>query len=148
RCTTWATPQGTVSLDRRTRRRLDTEVERLARRGLRVLAVAERPATAQAAIADERISDMVLLGFLGLADSVRPTAAMAVADLRAAGVEVVMITGDHPGTAAAIANELDILNGNTVLAGPELDALGDAALDDVLPGVAVFARVTPTQKVR
>ena len=148
RCTTWATPQGTVSLDRRTRRRLDTEVERLARRGLRVLAVAERPATAQAEIADERISDMVLLGFLGLADSVRPTAARAVADLRAAGVEVVMITGDHPGTAAAIATELDILNGHRVLTGPDVDALGDAALDEILPSVSVFARVTPTNKVR
>jgi cation-transporting ATPase I len=91
---------------------------------------------------------MVLLGFLGLADSVRPTAAAAVADLRAAGVEVVMITGDHPGTAAAIATELDILNGNRVLTGPELDALCEAALDNVLPGVSVFARVTPTQKVR
>jgi cation-transporting ATPase I len=148
RCTTWATPQGTVSLDRRARRRLDTEVERLARRGLRVLAVAERPATAQAEIADERISDMVLLGFLGLADSVRPTAARAVADLRAAGVEVVMITGDHPGTAAAIATELDILNGHRVLTGPDVDALGDAALDEILPSVSVFARVTPTNKVR
>ena len=148
RCATWEGPQGTVSLDRRARRRLDAEVERLARRGLRVLAVAERPATAQAEIADERIADMVLLGFLGLADSVRPTAAAAVADLRAAGVEVVMITGDHPGTAAAIATELDILNGNRVLTGPELDALCEAALDNVLPGVSVFARVTPTQKVR
>src|SRR5450756_701969 len=87
----------------------------------------------RSSIADERIADMVLLGFLGLADSVRPTAAAAVADLRAAGVEVVMITGDHPGTAAAIATELDILNGNRVLTGPELDALCEAALDNVLP---------------
>jgi cation-transporting ATPase I len=148
RCATWAAPEGTVSLDRRARRLLEAEVERLARRGLRVLAVAERPASAQSEIADERIADMELLGFLGLADSVRPTAARAVADLRAAGVEVVMITGDHPGTAKAIANELDILNGNRVLAGPELDALGDATLDDLLPGISVFARVTPTQKVR
>ncbi len=148
RCATWAAPEGTVNLDRRVRRRLDAEVERLALRGLRVLAVAERPATAQAEIGDERVADMVLLGFLGLADSVRPTAAAAVADLRAAGVEVVMITGDHPGTAAAIATELDILNGNRVLTGPELDALGDAALDEVLPSVSVFARVTPTHKVR
>src|ERR1019366_352700 len=148
RCTTWATPQGTVSLDRRTRRRLDTEVERLARRGLRVLAVAERPATAQAEIADERIANMVLLGFLGLADSVRPTAARAVSDIREAGVEVVMITGDHPGTARSIADELAILNGNRILTGVELDTLGDPALDEVLPSVSVFARVTPTHKVR
>jgi cation-transporting ATPase I len=127
---------------------LEAEVERLARRGLRVLAVAERTATAQAEIADERIANMVLLGFLGLADSVRPTAARAVADVREAGVEVVMITGDHPGTARSIANELAILNGNRILTGVELDTLGDPALDEVLPSVSVFARVTPTHKVR
>ncbi len=148
RCATWASPKGAVRLDQRARHRLEAEVERLARRGLRVLAVAERPASARAELADERVADMELLGFLGLADSVRPTAAAAVADLRAAGVEVVMITGDHPGTAKAIATELDILNGSRVLAGPEVDAMSDAELDDVLPDVTVFARVTPTHKVR
>jgi cation-transporting ATPase I len=148
RCSTWASPKGTVRLDRRSRGRLEAEVDRLARRGLRVLAVAERPATAQAEIAEERVADMVLLGFLGLADSVRPTAARAVADIRKAGVEVVMITGDHPGTATSIANELAILNDNRVMTGVELDALGDPALDEVLPSVSVFARVTPTHKVR
>ena len=148
RCSTWTSSKGTVSLDRRSRGRLEAEVERLARRGLRVLAVAERTATAQAEIADERIANMVLLGFLGLADSVRPTAARAVADVREAGVEVVMITGDHPGTARSIANELAILNGNRILTGVELDTLGDPALDEVLPSVSVFARVTPTHKVR
>jgi len=148
RCAMWASPKGTVRLDRRARQRLETEVERLARRGLRVLAVAERPASARAELAEERVVDMELLGFLGLADSVRPTAAAAVADLRSAGVEVVMITGDHPGTAKAIATELDILNGSRVLAGPEVDAMSDAELDDVLPDVTVFARVTPTHKVR
>jgi cation-transporting ATPase I len=148
RCSTWASSKGTARLDRRVRSRLEAEVDRLAHRGLRVLAVAERPATTQAEIADERIANMVLLGFLGLADSVRPTAARAVSDIRAAGVEVVMITGDHPGTATSIANELAILNGNRVLTGVELDTLGDPALDEVLPSVSVFARVTPTHKVR
>lgn len=148
RCTTWVGPEGPVQLDAPIRRRLDAEVERLARRGLRVLAVAERPASNRSEVGDERVSAMELLGFLGLADSVRPTAAAAMADLRAAGIDVVMITGDHPSTARAIGTELGIVNGSRVVTGPELDAMSDAQLDAALSDVSVFARVTPTDKVR
>ena len=148
RCTTWRAPEGVTVIDRRTRLRLDAEVERLASRGLRVLAVAERPASARAELADERVSDMELFGFLGLADGVRPTAAAAVADLRSAGVSVVMITGDHPSTAAAIAEELHILNDAPVLSGADLDAWDDDELDAILGEATVFARVTPAHKMR
>lgn len=148
RCATWLSPEGPVPIDRGVRRRLDAEVERLARRGLRVLAVAERAASTRTEVAEERVADMELLGFLGFADSVRPTAAAAVSALRAAGVDVVMITGDHPSTADAIATELGILNGSRVLTGPELETMTDAELDAALPGTSVFARVTPTHKVR
>jgi cation-transporting ATPase I len=148
RCATWRAPEGVTVIDRRARRRLDAVVELLARRGLRVLAVAERPASSSADLADERVSDMELLGFLGLADGVRPTAAAAVADLRAAGVSVVMITGDHPSTAAAIAKELQILNGARVLTGTDLDAWDDDELDATLGEATVFARVTPAHKMR
>ena len=91
---------------------------------------------------------MELFGFLGLADGVRPTAAAAVADLRSAGVSVVMITGDHPSTAAAIAEELHILNGAPVLTGADLDAWDDDELDAMLGEATVFARVTPAHKMR
>jgi cation-transporting ATPase I len=148
RCTAWVGPEGPVPLDPPIRRTLEAEVERLARRGLRVLAVAERPASNRSEVGDERVSAMELLGFLGLADSVRPTAAAAVTDLRAAGIDVVMITGDHPSTARAIGAELGIVNGHRVVAGPELDAMSDAQLDAALGEVSVFARVTPTDKVR
>lgn len=148
RCATWRSSEGTVAIDRKVRRHLDAEVESLARRGLRVLAVAERTATSRAEIEDDRVSRMELLGFLGLADLVRPTAAAAITDLRLAGVNIVMITGDHPSTAKAIAAELDILNGGRVLTGPELDAMADEELDGVIEGVSVFARVTPAEKVR
>ena len=148
RCTSWLGPEGPVVLEASVRRRLEAELERLARRGLRVLAVAERPATNRSEVGDERVSAMELVGFLGLADSVRPTAAAAVVDLRAAGIDVVMITGDHPSTARAIGAELGIVNGHRVVAGPELDAMSDAQLDAVLGEVSVFARVTPTDKVR
>jgi len=148
RCTTWRAPEGGTPIDRRVRGRLEAEVERLASQGLRVLAVAERPASPRAGLEDERVSGMELLGFLGLADGVRPTAAAAVADLRAAGVSVVMITGDHPSTAAAIARELEILNGARVVTGRDLDAWSDAELDAALADATVFARVTPAHKVR
>jgi cation-transporting ATPase I len=148
RCTTWRAPEGPVPLDRRRRADLDALVERLASQGLRVLAVAERPASSSAALGDERIAGMELLGFLGLADGVRPTAAAAVASLRTAGVSVVMITGDHPSTAASVAEELDILNGAAVVTGAEVDDLDDASLESVLDGATVFARVTPEHKMR
>ena len=148
RCTTWRGPDGPVRLDRRAQARLDAHVERLAGQGARVLAVAERPATPNADLGDERIAGMELLGFLGLADGVRPTAAAAVQSLRAAGVSVVMITGDHPSTAAAIAEELDILNGAAVVTGAQLDSWDEQALDAAVATATVFARVTPAHKVR
>ena len=148
RCVTWRAPEGVTIIDREARQRLDDEVERLASGGLRVLAVAERSASARVDLADERVSDMELLGFLGLADGVRPTAAAAVADLRTAGVSVVMVTGDHPSTAAAIAKELQILNGAPVVTGADLEAWGDDELDAALATATVFARVTPAHKVR
>jgi cation-transporting ATPase I len=148
RCTTWRGPEGVVSLDRRARSRLNAQVEGLAGQGMRILAVAERPASARAELADERVGGMELLGFLGLADGVRPTAAAAVADLRTAGVSVVMITGDHPSTAAAVAEELKILNGARVVTGVDLDSWDDDELDAALVDTTVFARVTPAHKTR
>lgn len=148
RCTSWIGPDGPVHLDPSVSRMLHAEVERLARRGLRVLAVAERSASSRSKVADERVSEMALLGFLGLADSVRPTAAAAVADLRTAGIDVVMITGDHPSTARAVGAELDMVNGHRVATGAEVDAMSDDQLDAALAEISIFARVTPTNKVR
>jgi len=140
--------RGHKELDKRTRRRLYAEVERLAAQGLRVLAVAERVTCESVDVTDEHVSDLELVGFVALADLVRPTAAVAVNKLRSAGVDVAMITGDHPTTAAAIALELGILNGGRVLSGPQLEDLSDPDLDEALTKTTVFARITPAQKVR
>lgn len=148
RCASWLSPDGPVALDRRARRQLDAEVERLASQGLRVLAVAERPSTARSELPDDRVAGLALLGFLGLADTVRPTAAAAVASLRRAGVEVAMITGDHPSTAVAIGVELGIVNGKGLAVGAELDRLDDDELAAMVGQVSVFARVTPAHKAR
>jgi cation-transporting P-type ATPase I len=137
-----------VPLDEATRRELEHEVDRLAHQGYRVLAVAERPASDRSDLDESRIDELCFLGFLGLADPVRPTAAESVSRLVRAGVRIVMVTGDHPSTAEAIAAELDALNGRRVMTGPELDEIDDDTLIKVLPEVAVFARATPAHKAR
>jgi len=148
RCTARRGPGGDRALTPTTRKRLERSVDELARRGLRVLAVAEATLASDREICDDDVIGLVFLGFLALADPVRPSAAAAVDGLRRAGVEVVMVTGDHPSTAEGIAAELGILNGHRVMTGGELQQLDDAALAAVLPDVSVFARVTPADKVR
>ena len=130
------------------RRRLTDRVEELAGQGYRVLTVAERPDSPRDDLEDADVTDLTVLGFLALSDPARPAAGASIAALREAGVQIVMITGDHPSTAAAIARGLDLRGGGPVITGPQLDALDDAELDRVLPSVTVVARGTPAHKVR
>lgn len=123
----------------------------MADRGLRVLAVAERSgfdlaAGAPAAIDVER--DLVLLGLVGLADPPRPEAMRAVSELRQAGVRVVMVTGDHPSTALAIARQVGIDQGEEPVRGRDLDAVTDQELLALVGRTSVFARATPEHKLR
>jgi cation-transporting ATPase I len=148
RCSTWRRHTGDVAVDSRVRRTLDREVDRLARQGLRILAVGEANLPPGDHLGDEDVTRLTLLGFLVLSDPVRPTAAQAVGDLARAGVSVLMVTGDHPSTAQGIAAELGILNGKRVVTGAALSAMGDSELDRIIDDVSVFARVTPADKVR
>jgi cation-transporting ATPase I len=147
-CTTMFDGTRQVPCDEAARLELEREVDRLAHQGYRVLAVAQRPASDRRDLDESRIDDLCFLGFLGLADPVRPTAAESVKRLMRAGVRIVMVTGDHPSTAEAIAVELNALNGQRVMTGPELDEIDDETLTKVLPDVAVFARATPAHKAR
>ncbi|MEV0666394.1 HAD-IC family P-type ATPase [Actinomadura luteofluorescens] len=144
------TPDG--DLDRPTRRRLRERVERLASSGHRVLAVAEhRVPGGGDTISEGEVTGMTFLGLLGLADPVRATAARAVADLSAAGLQIIMLTGDHPATAAAIADQVAGYGdgaGHRVITADEIDRLDDDALSEALVGVDVVARCTPVHKVR
>ncbi len=90
---------------------------------------------------------LTLLGVAGLSDPLRPEARAALAASRAAGIRTIMITGDHPATAAAIAAALG-LRAAPVVTGPDLDRLDDATLGEVVRVTDVFARVSPRQKVR
>ncbi len=147
--------------------------EDLARRGLRVLAVARADQTApdqtgpnQASpdrgrrvgahpranqgspIGADRLRTLELVGFLGLADTPRPSAAPAVRRLAEAGIRVLVVTGDHPVTAGAIAAELGVPGADHVVTGAELAALGDEEYARRVEEATVFARISPEQKVR
>ena len=145
RCTHWGAG---VVLDQAARKELALEADRLARQGLRVLAVAERAAGPTHELDPGDLGHLTFHGYITFPDPVRPTAAQAIRGLRSAGISTIMLTGDHPSTAEAIAAELDLLRDGSVLTGSELNHLGDEELEARMPRISVFARVTPSQKVR
>jgi Ca2+-transporting ATPase len=116
---------------------------------LRVLAVARGSFIGQDWPANEHDFDFEFTGLLGLADPVRPEVPAAVAECRAAGIRVVMITGDYPATARAIAHQAGLAERDgDVLSGDEMATLGDEALRDRMATVSVCARIAPEQKLR
>jgi cation-transporting ATPase I len=147
-CTRIARGADVEPLDDATRLSLFTTATQLAAQGLRVLAVAERAMASDAGLDPAAVVDLTFRGFVAFRDPIRRSASTAIDALRRAGVATVMITGDHPSTAEAIARELDLLGQHSVVTGAELAALSDSELDARVSNVAVFARVTPSQKVR
>ncbi len=127
--------------------------EQLAAEALRTLGVAFRslPPNAldnQEPDAETIEADLVFLGLIGMIDPPRPEAAEAVRRAQHAGIRPLMITGDHPQTALAIAKELGITNNNHALTGQQLAQLDDAALREQVQDVSVYARVNPEHKLR
>ncbi len=151
RCTEERLRGETRSLSEERRREILDTVDRLAGLALRTLAVAYRPLPADVRPPeDESIErELVYLGLVGIIDPPRPEAKASIAEAHAAGVRVLMITGDHPSTAARIAADLGIAPpGSRVLAGGELDELDDASLAAAVREVSVYARVAPEHKLR
>ena len=145
----------TVALNDALHQQVLADVAAMTDDALRTLSVARRPlapdaqmpADADAAAALEQ--GLEYLGTVGIIDPPRPEAAVAIAEARQAGIRVVMITGDHPRTAARIAADLGIVEaGAAVLTGVELDQLDDTAFAAAVPQTAVFARVAPKHKLR
>lgn len=127
------------------------QAERMAADGLRVLAVACRqwPELPDIAKAEEIESNLVLLGLIGLMDPPRHEAREAVAMCQSAGIVPVMITGDHPATARAIAIRLGIIaDGDKVMTGTELALLTQAEFESQVCRIRVYARVDPQQKIK
>ncbi|MDQ7842073.1 MAG: HAD-IC family P-type ATPase [bacterium] len=133
---------------------IEQQSEAMARRGLRVLAVAGGEVGSIEGAEDDpaaALSGLVLYGLAGFIDPLRPEAAEAVKRCKAAGIQVIMITGDHPSTAGAIAGELGLPYGDElVVTGQELSEAGipdSPAFEKLVSSTHVFARISPTQKL-
>ncbi len=120
-----------------------------AAQGMRVLGFGQRVVQELPADIAALETDLVWLGLIGMRDAPRPEVTPAIATCYRAGIRTVMITGDHPLTAQAIARDLGIFQpGDRAIAGPELQALSDRALREVVGTVNVYARVSPEHKLR
>jgi Ca2+-transporting ATPase len=151
-CTFILSDAGVRPITEQDRREITAQNSAMATRSLRVLGSAYReldPASPEELTAEKVERDLVFVGLTGMYDPPRPEAREAVARCRAAGIRVVMITGDHPQTAMAIARELGIASRDDLaVAAGELDALNDAQLRECVSKVAVYARVTAEHKLR
>lgn len=116
--------------------------------GMRVIAVAKGTTRTCELADDKRQLQLHVLGLVGLADPIRTTVPGAVAALAGAGVRVVMITGDYPGTASAIATQAGIPNSVQVITGEAMEQMEESELRAVVDHCNVFARVRPGQKLR
>lgn len=125
-------------------------IDRMAEDGQRLLAVAMRRTAADHhdLTADDLADGLTLLGLFGIVDPPREEAIAAVAECRAAGIRVKMITGDHAVTARAIAAQLGFENTSTALSGPQIEQMTDAELTSAVAEVDVFARASPEHKLR
>ena len=137
-------------LDAGTRVQIEAAVEAMAASGLRVLGVAQARFVGDAWPAGEHDFEFEFVGLLGLADPLRAEIVDAVAECHSAGIRVVMITGDYPATARAIAQaaRLDVSAPDQMLSGDELARLSDADLGARMRRVSVCARIAPQQKLR
>jgi Ca2+-transporting ATPase len=137
----------TVALDDTLQQRIHAAHDDLAANGTRVLGVAVRTAVDAADTGAALEAQLIFVGMLGMIDPARPEARAAVATCRTAGIRPIMITGDHPLTARAIAAELDI-DAQQVVLGSEIAAADDARLQQIVRTCSVFARVDPEHKLR
>ncbi|MDR7562255.1 MAG: cation-translocating P-type ATPase [Armatimonadota bacterium] len=149
-CTRWWTASGAERLGDEERASVNARVEAMAREGIRVLALAFRPAAAPPDGEEAAAEGLVLAGLVGLVDPLRPEVPQAVATCHRAGIRVVMVTGDHPVTAQAIARAAGIVEDPRapVVTGPELEDLPREVLERRVREVSVYARVVPEQKLR
>ena len=127
---------------------LSLSVSAMADDGLRVIGVARACFSKSALPAGQHDFEFEFLGLIGLADPVRPSVPAALKECYEAGIRVVMITGDYPGTARSIARQIGLTPSENVITGPELDLMTDEELQRRITEVNIFARVVPEQKLR
>jgi Ca2+-transporting ATPase len=143
-CARLLTAGGEAPLDASQRERILESARQLASQALRVLAVADKPGAG----ASDAESDLTFLGLIGMIDPPRPEAKAAIATCESAGIKVIMITGDHPVTAQAVARELGLLKSGKIVTGADLEGMSDSQLEREAPAIEVYARVSPAHKLR
>jgi Ca2+-transporting ATPase len=127
---------------------LELHISALAERGLRVLGVAKAQFRPAELPAEQHEFAFEFLGLIGLDDPVRPTVRQAVQECYDAGIRVIMITGDYPGTARNVAESIGLVPRDEIITGPELEKIDDRALQERIKRVCIFARTMPEQKLR
>ena len=143
-CSHWLSPNGVERLGEDRREALLAVARDFAGDALRVLAVARRIGANR----EDAESEMTFLGLLAMIDPPRPEVRSAIGTCARAGIRPVMITGDHPLTAKAIAAELGLLGSGRVVTGAELDAMTGVELEQSVESIDVYARVSPAHKLR
>jgi Ca2+-transporting ATPase len=137
-----------VELTSEARRQIETAVSEMAKSGQRLLAFGYRRLSSSVNVEKENLErDIIFVGVVGFIDSPRPQVKDAIRACREAGIRVIMVTGDHPETARAIANQVGI-DSKRILTGNEVSRITDEEVKDALSETFVFARVTPEDKLR
>jgi len=143
-CTRYLDKGGEIALTPGIKTMIIETAREMASQALRVLAVASKPGAALETAEHE----MIFLGLVGMIDPPRPEVSAAIQTCELAGIKVVMITGDHPLTAQAIARELGILKNGRAVTGAELEAMTDEEFEQEVENIEVYARVSPAHKLR
>jgi len=149
-CNRLWTPRGIVELDEHWRSRIQQANRQHARQGIRVLGFAFKGCSEPSGpiTPENSETDLVFVGVTGMIDPPRPAVKAAIAKCRSAGIRTIMITGDHPVTASAIAAELNLTDTRESMAGDELVSASAHELQTAVRNISVFARVAPQDKLR
>lgn len=143
-CTNECMAEGDIPLTEERRKQIMEAARAMAENALRVLAVAYKPQAEK----NTAETAMVFLGLVGMIDPPRPEAKAAIETCKRAGIRAIMITGDHPITATAIAKELGLLTDGSVVTGPELAAMSEEEFERQVEYIQVYARVSPEHKLK
>lgn len=127
---------------------LREHINRMAEKGLRVLGVARAEFTSLDLPSEQHDFDFQFVGLLGLADPIRMEVPAAIKECYQAGIRVIMITGDYPGTARNIARQIGLEPSDQLITGAELDSMSDDELRERIKTICIFARAVPEQKLR
>ncbi len=127
---------------------LREQINHLANDGLRVIGVARARFPSTFLPSEQHDFNFEFIGLLGLSDPIRPEVPKAVEECHTAGIRIIMITGDYPGTAQNIARGIGLRSPDHVISGPDLDAMDDTELQERIKTASIFARVVPEQKLR